>query len=155
MQMRIGVIGAAQCSSKTAEMSRQVGRCIAEKGAILICGGMGGVMKAAAQGAKELGGLTTGILPGTSEEEANPYIDIPIVTGLGHARNVLIVQTSHAVIAVKGGYGTLSEIAISLKSHIPIVGLNSWNIDARVHPASNPEEAVEKAFSLALRKKKG
>ena len=146
--MRIGVVGAAQCSSGTAEMARQVGKFIAERGATLICGGLGGVMRAAAKGAKEGGGLTIGILPGSSEKDANPYIDIPIPTGLGHARNVLVVQSSHAVIAVKGSYGTLSEIAIALKTHIPIVGLNSWNIDDRVLPADNPEHAVETAFSL-------
>jgi uncharacterized protein (TIGR00725 family) len=154
MQMRIGVVGAAKCSSETAEMARQVGKYVAQNNAVLICGGLSGVMRAAAKGAKEGGGLTIGILPGVSEEEANPYIDVPIVTGLGHARNVLVVQSSHVVIAVKGSYGTLSEIAIALKSHIPVVGLNTWNIDDRVLPASNPKEAVEEAFSLAREKKK-
>jgi uncharacterized protein (TIGR00725 family) len=152
MRMRIGVVGAAKCSAETAVMARLVGRCIAEEGAALICGGLGGVMKAAARGAKEAGGVTVGILPGTSEKDANPYIDIPILTGLGHARNVLVVQSSHAVIAVKGSYGTLSEISIALKSNIPVVGLNTWNIDERVYPADDPENAVKTAFSLVYKK---
>jgi uncharacterized protein (TIGR00725 family) len=152
--MRIGVVGAARCSSETAEMARRVGKYIADKGAILVCGGLDGVMKEAAKGAKEGGGLTIGILPGILESEANPYIDIPILTGLGHARNVLVVQSSHAVIAVKGSYGTLSEIAVALKSRIPVVGLNTWNIDDRVHLANDPKDAVETAFSLVLKKKR-
>ncbi len=152
--MRIGVVGAARCSSETAEMARRVGKYIADKRAILVCGGLDGVMKAAAKGAKEGGGLTIGILPGTLDTEANPYIDIPILTGLGHARNVLVVQSSHAVIAVKGNYGTLSEIAVALKSCIPVVGLNTWNIDDRVHLAYDPKDAVETAFSLILKKKR-
>ena len=113
--MQIGVIGGSDCTEKFVYVAEEVGRCIAEKGAILICGGLGGVMESAARGAKKAGGTTIGILLGFNRYEANKYIDIAIVTGMDHARNIIIVRSSDALIAVAGSYGTLSEIALGLK----------------------------------------
>ena len=109
----IGVIGDGKCSEEVARAAYEVGRGIGKRGAILICGGRGGVMEAAARGAKSAGGLTVGILPGISQQEANPYIDIAIATGMGEARNVIIARSCGALIAVEGMYGTLSEIALA------------------------------------------
>ncbi len=148
--MFIGIIGGGDCDSELSGMAEEVGREIAGKGAVLVCGGLGGVMEAAARGAKREGGTTVGILPGTDEKEANPYIDIPIVTGLGHARNVLVVRSSEVLIAIGGRYGTLSEIAIALKLGKPVIGLRTWDIDQKIIRADSPREAAEKAVSLCL-----
>lgn len=152
---RIGVMGPAVCDAHVAAQAREVGERIARAGAILICGGRGGAMEAAAEGAHNAGGVTVGILPGTDLRDANPYIDIPIVTGIGDARNTINILTSEAVIAIHGGYGTLSEIALALKSRRPVVALGSWSI---VSPdgeaprglvtAQSPEDAVTKALEL-------
>ena len=151
---RIGVIGAGECSRESSRIAEDVGKQIASREAILVCGGMGGVMEAAAKGAKEAGGTTVGILPGLDAQSANPYIDIPIVTGMGEARNVIIVRTSNAVIAVSGGPGTLSEIAFCLKLGVPLVGIQTWNVDPAVYRADSAEEAVDLAFRLIEQKKK-
>jgi len=119
----IAVIGGSYCSEEIYELARQVGQEIARTGAILICGGMFGVMEAACRGAKEAGGTAIGILPGKMKNEANAFVDIPIVTGLNDARNVIIAQSADGVIAVDGEYGTLSEIAFALKFGKPVVGL--------------------------------
>ncbi len=153
--MIVAVIGGNRCSKEMARVAEAVGRELAKRGAILICGGLGGVMEAACRGAKAKGGLTIGVLPGTSRHDANPYVDIPIVTGMGEARNVIIVRTAQAVIAVDGEYGTLSEIAHALKMGKPVVGLNTWELakagrEVRdIVVAKSPEEAVEKALALA------
>jgi uncharacterized protein (TIGR00725 family) len=155
---RIGVMGPGSCSPEVYELARQVGFLLAEKGAILISGGMGGAMEAAAKGAKEAGGITIGILPGNDEAEANPYIDIPIVTDLGNARNVINVLTSQAIVAVHGAHGTLSEIALAMKCRIPVVGLKTWDLvspeggASRIARAESAEEAVETALKLASSK---
>lgn len=149
--LHIGVIGPGQCSRETEMTAEAVGREIAQCRAVLICGGLGGVMAAAARGAGEAGGTTVGILPGTLMEDANPHITIPIVTGMGHARNVLIVRSSHVLIAVEGGYGTLSELAIALKVGRPIVGLHTWNVSSKIIEAATPQEAVRLAVSAATR----
>ncbi len=141
----IGVIGAGSADEKTLRAAETVGRLIAKKGAILVCGGLGGVMEAAAKGAKAEGGTTIGILPQTGKESSNPYIDIPVATGFGEGRNVVIVRTADALIAVGGEYGTLSEIAFALKMGKTVVGLNTWDIKGVIKAASE-EEAVEKAF---------
>ncbi len=143
----IAVIGSARCDAQTASLAEAVGRQIARRGAGLVCGGRGGVMEAACRGAKAAGGLTVGILPGADRNEANPYVDVPIVTGLGEARNALVVRSAAVVVAVSGGYGTLSEIALALKMGRPVVGLNTWPIEA-VIPARTPQEAVDKAWGL-------
>jgi len=147
--MQIGVIGSSECSSKTKKLAEEVGREIARRGATLVCGGLGGVMEAAARGAKEAGGLTVGILPGSHAGEANPYIDVVVVTGMSYARNIIVVRSSDALIAIEGKYGTLSEIAFALQLHKPIVGLNTWKVSEEIISLSSPVEAVEKAISLA------
>ncbi len=153
--LRIAVIGGALCDPKTAALAEEVGREIAKRGAILICGGLGGVMEAACRGAKSQGGLTIGILPGTNPADANPYVDIPIVTGMGEARNVIVIRSAQAVVAVDGEYGTLSEIAFALKFGIPVVGLKTWELFREgkkvedIVEVETPEEAIEKAISLA------
>jgi uncharacterized protein (TIGR00725 family) len=146
--MQIGVIGASCCSTEIAKLAEEVGREIGRKGAALVCGGLGGVMEFASKGAKEAGALTIGILPGTSKEEANSYIDIPIVTGLGHARNVVIAHSSDSIIAISGEHGTLSEIAIGLKLKKTVIGLNTWDIEGVIQ-VKTAEEAVEKAIKIS------
>ncbi len=150
----IGVIGSSTCSSSVSEVAYIVGKEIARKNAILICGGRGGVMEAACKGAKEEKGITIGVLPGNDKENANPYIDIPIVTGMGEARNVIIARSSDAVIAIAGKYGTLSEIAFALRFDVPVVGIATWNINIPILKAKNPKQAVGMALS-AIRKTRG
>ncbi len=146
--VQIGVIGAGQCSSRTSLLAEEVGKEIARAGAVLVCGGLGGVMEAAARGAQGEGGITVGILPGESFEDANPFIQIPVVTGLGHARNVLVVRSAQVLIAVKGGYGTLSEVALALKMGKPVIGLYSWDVSKKIIQVETPLEAVKKALRL-------
>ncbi|HEY8496987.1 MAG TPA: TIGR00725 family protein [Limnochordales bacterium] len=126
----IAVIGASQCSPEEARVAEEVGRRVAQLPADLVCGGLGGVMEAAARGARQAGGRTIGILPGIQKEAANPFIDIIIPTGMGQARNVLVVLTADVVVAVGGEFGTLSEISLALKHGIPVVGLDTWPVDA-------------------------
>jgi len=148
VKKQIGVIGAGTCGSEIEDIAEAVGREVAKRGGILICGGLGGVMEAAAYGAKQEGGITVGILPGALRKEANPWIDIAVLSGMGQARNALIAQSSDALIAVNGEYGTLSEIALGLKMGKPVIVLESkWKIDGSYH-AESPEEAVELAFML-------
>ena len=143
---QIGVIGAGKCDQSIAMIAEEVGREIAKCGAVLICGGLGGVMQAASCGAKQEGGTTIGILPGNSREDANPYIDIVILSAMGHARNAIIAQSCDALIAIDGEYGTLSEIALSLKMGKTVVVLESkWEIDGTM-VAKNAQEAVEMAL---------
>ena len=141
----IGISGGSKIDKRTANLSLEVGREVARNGAILVCGGLGGVMEYAAKGAKEEGGITIGILPGNSRETANPYIDIPIVTGIGTARNIILVKTAECIIAIDGKYGTLTEIAYALSLGIPLIGLKTWDIEGIVK-ARNPKEAVELAL---------
>jgi len=149
----IAVIGGGECSAQEAEMAEAVGRELARRGAILVCGGLGGVMKAACKGASSEGGVTIGILPGDNNKEANPYVKIPIVTGMGYARNIAVVKSAQAVIAIGGSYGTLSEISHALQSGIPVIGLNTWSLsrngqpDNSIIPAQDPTEAVNKALT--------
>ncbi len=145
---RIGVIGGAKCTPEVAKMAEDVGRGIAQKGGILLCGGLGGVMEAACRGAKSAGGLTVGILPGSSAQGANPWVDLPIVTNLGEARNIIIVRSSQVLIALQGEYGTLSEISFALKLGRPVVGLCTWEVSSLINKAQTPQEAVNLAFRL-------
>jgi hypothetical protein len=148
----IAVIGPGSCEQDAADLARAVGAEIARRGAVLVCGGRGGVMEAACQGARSQGGLTVGILPGSNRAQANPYVDIPIVTGLGEARNAVVVLTADAVIAIGGGYGTLSEIGLALRAERRVIGLGTWELAqqgrpaAAIIPAFDPEEAVELAL---------
>ena len=146
--MIISVIGAGSCDNTTYAMAEDVGRIVARGGAILITGGLGGVMEAASKGANEAGGTAIGILPGFSKKDANAYVTVPLTTGLSHARNVIIVRSADAVIAVAGEYGTLSEIAIALKLGKPVIGINTWENIEGVVKADNAEDAVAKAFEL-------
>ena len=142
----IGVIGAGNATSLALDNAYQVGRLIAERGAVLVCGGLGGVMEAASRGCVEAGGDVLGILPGDSAATANPYVTLPIITAMGHARNIIIAQTANALVAIGGEYGTLSEIAISLKIEKPVVQLDSWPQILTHLRAENPEEAIEMLF---------
>ncbi len=144
----IAVVGAGKCSKKMKDLAETVGKAIAEKGGILVCGGMGGVMEAAAKGAKAKKGLTIGILPGDAKAEANPYIDIAIPTGIGDARNLAVIKTADGVVALPGKYGTLSEMAFCLKLEKPMVSLSAWNISDKVERFDNPVKAVERIFQL-------
>ncbi|MFH1003432.1 MAG: TIGR00725 family protein [Chloroflexota bacterium] len=151
----IAVIGGADPSPREASLAEGVGRELARRGATLVCGGLGGTMEAACRGARAEGGLTIGILPGESRRAANPYVQIPIVTGLGHARNVAVVKSAQAVIAIGGSYGTLSEIAHALQSGRPVIGLDTWalsrhgQVDSGIITVSSPAEAVARALDLA------
>lgn len=154
--MIIAVIGAGECTPEVSRLAEEVGRGLAEKGAILICGGLGGVMEAACRGAKSAGGTTVGVLPGTNPSDANPYVDIPIVTGMGQARNVIVVASAQVAIAVGGGYGTLSEIGHARKLGIPVVGLDTWSLKREgytgIMEAKSPAEAVERAIAWAKKR---
>jgi uncharacterized protein (TIGR00725 family) len=126
-----------------------VGRELAERGAVVVCGGLGGVMEAACRGAKAAGGQTVGILPGSDRVAANPFVDVAIPTGLGEARNALVVRAADALIAVGGGYGTLSEIALALKAGKRVAGLDSWKIDG-VLAVADPAAAVAAVLGESL-----
>jgi uncharacterized protein (TIGR00725 family) len=156
----IAVCGAQNPPPAVYSIAEDVGSELARAGAVLVCGGLEGVMEAACKGAARHGGLTIGILPGLDPREANRWVKIPIATGIGHARNLAVVATSHAVIAVDGGFGTLSEIAYALRIGRPVVGLASWTLQPGehnsdledgvvLHPASDPAEAVRLAIHLA------
>jgi uncharacterized protein (TIGR00725 family) len=157
--MIIAVIGNSSCSPEEARLAQSIGELLAQQGATIVCGGLGGVMEAACRGAKSKGGLTIGILPGQDPSTANPWVDIPVVTGLGEARNFAVVKSAQAVIAIGGKYGTLTEIAYTLKSNIPIIGLNTWSLsrngqkDDSIIGVQSAEEAVDKAISLAKKRK--
>ncbi|MCS7190790.1 MAG: TIGR00725 family protein [Fimbriimonadales bacterium] len=151
----IGVIGSSRGTERQLMLARQVGALIAARGAVLLCGGMTGVMQAAAQGAQEAGGLTIGILPGANAYESPPneYIEIALFTGMREGRNYLIACASEGLIAIGGGYGTLSEIALGLRLGKPVVLLESWQFQAagevvQVPSANSAEEAVETLWRL-------
>ncbi|MBM3284797.1 MAG: TIGR00725 family protein [Candidatus Aminicenantes bacterium] len=146
---RVGVIGGNSPEERHLDMARKVGALIARAGAILVCGGLGGVMAAAASAARKEGGLTVGILPGSTPDDANPYIDIPIATGMGYSRNALVAMNADVLIAIDGEYGTLTEIAYGKIYGKRVIGLDTWEVKG-VIKASSPEEAV----ALALQKEK-
>ncbi|VGO19271.1 TIGR00725 family protein [Pontiella sulfatireligans] len=158
MKTHIGVLGPNTTTGEQYQLGCEVGRCIAEANAILFCGGLGGMMRAAAEGAKSAGGQTVGILPGTDKTAANEFIDIAIPTDLGAYRNALLVRSCDVVIAVHGAYGTLSELAFALRLKVPIVGLHTWEVhrdgkaDPGIHLAHTAKEAVALAIKLAGKK---
>ncbi len=127
----IAVIGNSKASAQEIKLAETLGREIAKSGSILVCGGLDGVMEAACRGAVSENGLTVGILPGTDRKDANQYVKIPIVTGIGYARNIIVVKSAQAVIAVGGGYGTLTEIGYALKNGIPVIGLGTWKLSSK------------------------
>lgn len=144
-RIRIAVIGGSRPGRHAVEAALEVGRLIARAGAVVVCGGLGGVMEAACRGAREEGGLAIGILPGSSPADANPWVDVAVATGLGYTRNALVVMNADAVIAVDGEYGTLSEIAYGKIHGKTVVGLGTWEVKG-VEPAATPEEAVRMAL---------
>ena len=153
MQPYIGVVGASSASAEEENAAEAVGRGLASAGAVVVCGGRGGVMEAACRGAKSAGGTTIGILPGDSRDEANPYVDVAIATGLGDMRNGLVVRASDAFVAVGGAFGTLSEIALALVAGKPVFALGGWElaragerVDAVVR-AGSPEDAVAQVLA--------
>lgn len=155
--IKISVIGGSKVDSDIYNLAYKVGKEIAKNGAVLICGGLTGTMEAVCKGAKEEGGLTIGILPSQDEKDANKYVDIIIPTGMGYARNVPIILSSHAVIAIDGSYGTLSEIGYSLTYNKPIIGLKTW--EARPYYSENTPfilraETAEEAVKIAIKEAK-
>ncbi len=149
----ISVVGAAECDGRLAKVAFEVGREIARAGAVLVCGGMGGVMEAASRGAREAGGTTVGILPDATRHGANPHLTVALPTGLGEARNALVVRSGDAVVAVGGGYGTLSEIGLALKMGRSVIGIETWRPvrgdggESPVVQVASPDEAVRLAVA--------
>jgi len=146
--IQVAVIGAVDCSEGDARAAEEIGRTLAENGVVLISGGMSGVMEASCRGAAASGGVTVGILPGAGSE--NPYVSVQIRTGMSHARNFIVVESADAVIAVGGGYGTLSEIAFALKTGKPIFGYMTWDIPG-VIACPTPRDTCVRALSAAIR----
>jgi len=147
MKKIIGVIGGRRVDKTLLSEAEKVGSLVAQKEIVLVCGGLSGVMEAVAKGARSAGGITVGILPQEHKRDANEYIDIPIVTGLGIGRNVIIARTADVLISIGGEYGTLSEIAFALQMGKPVIGIRTWDIQG-VIKVENAEEAVAKAFEL-------
>ena len=151
----VAVVGGSAAEERVEAAAEAVGRGLARRGAVVVCGGLGGVMEAACRGARAEGGTTLGILPGVDRADANPFVDVAVPTGMGEARNVLVVRAADALVAVAGEFGTLSEIAFALRLAKPVVGLWTWElarareaVDAivRVH---DPDQAAERAVALA------
>ncbi|MBN1882968.1 MAG: TIGR00725 family protein [Deltaproteobacteria bacterium] len=139
---QIAVVGSGTEDDAIESQAREVCGMLAERGVIVICGGLGGAMRGASQGTKEAGGTAVGIIPGTDKDDANPFVDVTIVTGMGHARNALVVGSADGVIALAGGAGTLSEVALALKMRKPVVGLLAWGHIDGVMYATTPADAV-------------
>jgi uncharacterized protein (TIGR00725 family) len=154
-ELYVAVVGPSAGTPAELAIGEAVGRLVAEAGAVLVCGGMGGVMEAAAGGAMNAGGKTVGILPTSSRLEGNPYLTVAVATGMGEARNAIVVRTADVVIAVHGEFGTLSEIALALKIGRPVVGLGTWELRKAGEPvdaivrATSAQDAVAKALHLA------
>jgi uncharacterized protein (TIGR00725 family) len=141
----VGVVGAGDADERQQWLAEAVGAALAEAGAVVVTGGLGGVMEAACRGAKSRRGRTLGLLPGEDRDAANGWVDVAVATGMGELRNALVVRSSDAVIAVGGGHGTLSEIALALKAGKPVVGLETWDIEGMVQ-ATDPGDAVARVF---------
>jgi uncharacterized protein (TIGR00725 family) len=157
MRAYVAVVGAGRATADEEQAAEEVGRRLAVAGAVVVCGGLGGVMEAACRGAKASGGTTVGILPGTSRADANPFVDVAIPTGLGELRNGLVVRATDALVAVGGEFGTLSEIALALKGRKPVVALGGWELARDGEPvdaierAATPEDAVALALAACER----
>jgi uncharacterized protein (TIGR00725 family) len=153
----VAVCGPDPCSEEVARHAEAIGRGLARAGAVLVCGGLGGTMEAAARGARAEGGVALGLLPGPTRAGANPHLSVAVPTGMGEARNALIVRAADALIAVAGEFGTLSEIAFALKTGVPVVGLGTWELRKSDRPdepdpilrVQTPERAVAEALRLA------
>uniref|UniRef100_A0A7C1FT32 TIGR00725 family protein n=1 Tax=Thermomicrobium roseum TaxID=500 RepID=A0A7C1FT32_THERO len=154
--MLVAVCGPNEATVEESMVAERLGELLARAGVTVVCGGRGGVMAAVCRGAKRGGGATIGILPGTNPREANEWVDYPICTGLGEARNAVVVASGQVVIAIGGGLGTLSEIALALKLGRPVITLHSWPLDpallaranARIEEATSPDEAARRALEL-------
>ena len=144
----IAVVGAGSCADNIYLLAEKAGVLLAQKGYTIICGGLGGVMEAVCKGARSSGGITIGILPGDNISDANPYVDIPVATGLGIGRNIIIIRTARAVLAIDGQYGTLSEIAFALQLKKPVVGLHTWEVSGEIIQTSNIDQAVNEIEKL-------
>ncbi len=144
----VSVVGSGTATGDLYEKAREVSRLVAERDGIVVCGGLSGVMEAAARGAAEAGGTSIGILPDEDRKRANEYLTHSIATGTGHARNLAVVCSGDVVVAIGGEYGTLSEIGLARKVGRPVVALTSWDLGKHVTVASSPREAVEAAFGL-------
>jgi len=147
----VGVIGGRSCSKKVEQLAQNLGKKLKKVADFLVCGGLGGTMEAVCQGFKEAGGVNIGIIPGYDKTSANPYVDIVIPTGLGLARNVLVVKTADIVVALPGEYGTLSEIAYCLQFEVPVISLKSWSIPG-VIKVKTPDEAIKKISQILKEK---
>ena len=153
----MAVVGPGEGSAGDLASAEAVGHALATRGAVVVCGGLGGAMEAACRGAKRGGGTTVGILPGSDRGAANDYVDVAVPTGLAEGRNALVVRAADAVIALAGAYGTLSEIALALRAGTPVVGLRTWELSREGKPdesilrAATPEEAVDLALTAAER----
>jgi uncharacterized protein (TIGR00725 family) len=144
----VAIVGASVAAEHEMKSAETIGRGLAKAGALIVCGGRGGVMAAACRGARDAGGVTIGILPGSDRSVANEWVQVAIPTGLGELRNGLVVRAADVVIAIGGAYGTLSEIALALRAGTPVLGLGTWNIDGVEHQQT-PEEAIARALELA------
>ena len=143
----VAVVGPGEASREELELAEAVGRAVAERGAVVVCGGLGGAMEAACRGAKDAAGTTVGILPGSDRAAANEFVDVAIATGLGEARNALVVRAADVLIAVGGSWGTLSEIALALRTGRRVVGLGTWELGRDgIEPAADAAEAVTLAL---------
>jgi len=151
----VGVVGGGEAGAEALDAAQEVGRHLAKRGAVVLCGGLGGVMEAACRGAKMEGGTTVGILPSDDRHHANEYVDVAIATGMGEARNALVVRAADVVLAVDGEFGTLSEIALALRTGTPVVGIATWELSMQGRPVDvilrveTAEDAVEAALALA------
>ena len=156
MAIQIAVVGGSEATDSAIIAAETVGRTLASAGASVVCGGLGGVMAAACRGAKSAGGLTIGFLPGTDPSAPNPWVDVIIPTGMGEGRNILVVRSSSAVVAIGAEYGTLSEITLALRSGLPVIGIGTWlltrgdgELDTVIVPVADPSEAAAIALRLA------
>jgi len=141
-KIHIGIIGAGECSQEIYDQASELGYLIGKNDWVFFCGGLGGVMEGAAKGCYQSGGITVGILPGKEKDSANPFITLPIATGLGEGRNLLVVRASDVVVAIAGGYGTLSEIGFALKIGKPVIGLKTWPGIDGIDYVETPEQAI-------------
>lgn len=155
MTLQVAVIGASRAGRELLEDAELIGAVLAAGGATVVTGGLGGVMEAACRGAKRAGGLTIGFLPGTDRTDANEWVDVVVPTGMGEGRNILVVRTAHAVVAVGGEYGTLSEIALALRDGIPVIGVRTWSLtrgggepDYGIIAVDDPVEAAQRALQV-------
>ena len=148
----MAVVGSGEAPASDLEVAEAVGRGLGSRGAVVVCGGLGGVMEAACRGARSVGATTVGILPGHDRAAANEFVDVAVATGLGEARNALVVRAVDAVVAVGGSWGTLSEIALALRTGVPVVGVGTWEMSRGGEPvdgvvaAADADEAVAAVF---------